>query len=311
MTINILFAGHVSRWPDYREPLETALRAAGLEFDLRPEFADPAQVDYIIVAPNGPISDFSPYRRARAVLSLWAGVEGLIDNPTLNQPLTRMVDAGLTEGMVEWVTGHVLRHHLGMDAQICATEPRWHPVAPPLARDRPIGVLGLGALGCAVAQSLSRLNFPVNGWSRRDKSIAGIATRHGDTGLRETLAQSQILVLLLPLTPQTENLMNAERLSLLPRGAILVNPARGQIIDDEALLAALDRGDLAHATLDVFRQEPLPPSHPFWSHPQVTVTPHIASETRPRSASEAIAENIRRCEDGKPLLHLADPNAGY
>lgn len=311
MTINILFAAHAGRWPDYREPLTTSLTQAGLDFDLRLEFADPAQVDYIIVAPNGPISDFGPFTRVRAVLSIWAGVEGLVDNPTLHQPLVRMVDTGLTEGMVEWVTGHVLRHHLGMDAHICATEPRWDPNVPPLARDRPVGILGLGALGQAVAQSLSHLNFPVTGWSRGEKTIEGIVTRHGDAGLADTLRRSQILVLLLPLTPQTTNILNAERLGLLPRGAIVVNPARGQMIDDDALLAALDRGDLGHATLDVFRHEPLAADHPFWTHPKVTVTPHIASETRPRSASEAIAQNIRRSEQGKPLLHVVDRTAGY
>jgi glyoxylate/hydroxypyruvate reductase A len=125
------------------------------------------------------------------------------------------------------------------------------------------------------------------------------------------LERSEILVLLTPHTPETENLLDASRLAMLPRGAVVVNPARGALIDDEALLAALDSGQLSHATLDAFRTEPLPPGHPYWSHSQVTVTPHIASETRPDSATRVIAENVRRGEAGLPFLHLVNREAGY
>ena len=134
---------------------------------------------------------------------------------------------------------------------------------------------------------------------------------HGDAGLRDVLARSDILVLLLPLTSATENVLNAKMLALMPRGAILLNPGRGPLIDDDALLAALGTGQIAQATLDVFRTEPLPADHPYWAHPQVTVTPHIASETRPQTASTVIAQNIRRAESGQPLLHLVDRSAGY
>lgn len=310
MTLKVLFAAAPERWDFYRAALEDAFRHAGLDAILRQEFA-PGEVDYIIYAPNGPISDFSPFTRAKAVLSLWAGVEGIVTNKSLTLPLTRMVDRGLSEGMVEWVTGHVLRYHLGMDRQILRQDGVWDPVIPPLARNRRVAMLGLGELGRACAQALAALNFRVSGWSRTQKRIDGIDCRYGDDGLREVLTSAGIVVLLLPLTAATENLMNADRLALLPKGGFLLNPGRGALIDDEALLAALDDGGLAHATLDVFRTEPLPRDHPFWAHPGITVTPHIASETRAETASEVIAENIRRGEAGEPFLFLVDRGAGY
>jgi glyoxylate/hydroxypyruvate reductase len=129
--------------------------------------------------------------------------------------------------------------------------------------------------------------------------------------LRQALSGAEIVVILLPKTPETENLLNAERLALLPKGAVIVNPGRGAIIDDDALLAALDAGQVGHATLDVFREEPLPPDHPFWAHARVTVTPHIAADTRAPSAARVIAENVRRGEAGEPFLHLVDRARGY
>jgi glyoxylate/hydroxypyruvate reductase A len=310
MTVKVLFAARPEKWDQYRAPLQAALADAGVDADLSTEFA-PDQVDYIVYAPNPAMNDFTPYTRAKAVLSLWAGVEDIVPNRTLTQPLARMVDADLTQGMVEWVTGHVLRHHLGMDAHIVNPDHDWTPVAPPLARDRSVAMLGLGALGQACAQALQGLGFAVEGWSRGAKSLPGLRCHAGTEGLDSLLARAQIVVLLLPLTAETETLLNARTLGLLPKGAVIINPGRGPLIDDTALLAALDSGQVGHATLDVFRQEPLPQDHPFWAHARVTVTPHIASETRPPSASRVIAENIRRGEAGEPLLHLVDRRTGY
>ncbi len=199
-----------------------------------------------------------------------------------------------------WASTHVL----GQDGT-------WREKAPPLARHRRVGMLGLGELGSACARALAALNFDVAGWSRREKVLPGIATHHGADGLDAVLARSDILVLLVPLTADTEGLMSAKRIARLPKGAVIVNPGRGPLIDDDALIAALDAGHLSHATLDVFRVEPLPPSHPFWAHPRVTVTPHIASTTRPETAAGVIAENIRRGEAGEPFLHRVDRGAGY
>lgn len=310
MTVKVLFAGERRQWPDYRAPLAAALTRAGVNADLSPDL-DPPEVDYIVYAPSGPVQDFTPFTRTKAVLNLWAGVEEVAPNPTLTQPLARMVDPGMTEGMVEWVLGHVLRHHLGMDAHITGQDGTWNHKAPPLARSRVVTVLGMGALGSAVAQALAALNFPTRGWSRRARNIPGVASYEGSEGLNLALSGAQVVVTLLPQTPATQNVLNRDTLGLLAPGAFVINPGRGPLVDDDALLAALDSGQVAHATLDVFRVEPLPRDHPFWAHPRVTVTPHIASETRIETAVDVIAENIRRGEAGAPFLNLVDRSTGY
>ena len=301
----ILFAAP-TLWPDYEHSLPMALSEAGITARVVTEAA-PETVDYIIYAPSSPLQDFTPYTRTKAVLSLWAGVERIVGNTTLTQPLCRMVDPALTEGMVEWVVGHTLRHHLGMDRHIVNPGHVWDPTCPPLASERPVAVLGMGALGSASAKALRALNFPVTGWSRTAKP----GCLHGEDGLKQALSTARIVVLLLPKTPETENLMNADRLALMPKGAVILNPGRGALIDDAALLAALDSGHIGHATLDVFRVEPLPSGHPYWTHPCVTVTPHIAADTRIISSARVIAENIRRGEAGEAFLHLVDRACGY
>lgn len=309
--MNILFSAKPDVWDEYEAPLRRALDAAGLTYDLSRDHA-PEVVDYIVFAPNGPVKDFTPYVNTRLVMGLWAGVETVVGNATLTQPLARMVDDGLTRGMVEWVVGHVMRHHLGLDAHIHGQDGVWrNDVYPPLAQDRPVTVLGLGALGSACGQALAALGFPVTGWSRSPKQIDGLTCLSGDVGLQDALAGAQIVVLLLPQTPATENILNADTLAVLAPGAFIVNPGRGPLIDDDALLAALDSGAVAAATLDVFRTEPLPQAHPFWAHPRVTVTPHIASTTRPDTAAQVIAANVARGKRGEPFLHLVDRSAGY
>ena len=310
MPLNILFAARPERWDTYEAPLRTALKAAGIDAHLAQDIPA-AEVDYIVYAPNSEVQDFNPYTRAKAVLNLWAGVENITGNETLRIPLARMVDPGLTRGMVEWVTGHVLRHHLGMDRDITRTDAKWDYRTPPLAQERSVVILGLGELGTACAGALAGLGFRVTGWARTEKNVARVTCLHGPEGLHAALRIAEIAVLLLPDTPSTRNVLNAETLALMPRGAFIINPGRGPLIDDDALIAALDSGHIAHATLDVFRVEPLPPEHPFWAHPGVTVTPHIAAETRAVTASQVIVENIRRGEAGEPFLHLVDRDAGY
>ncbi len=308
--ITVLYSGLAADWKDYHNYISKALVKKGIKANIVQE-CPPDQVDYIVFNPNGPVQDFSVFPNLKAALGLWAGVEKIVDNTSLTAPLCRMVDAGLIEGMREWVAGHSLRYHLGMDQQILHQDGVWRKTVPPLARQRCIGILGIGELGRACGQSLVRLGFNVAGWSKSQKQIDGISCFSGNEGLNKILSMSEILVLLLPQTDETRHIINAKTLAKLPRGAFILNPGRGPLIDDDALLDALDSGQISHATLDVFDVEPLPADHPFWAHPKVTVTPHIASETRAITAADVIADNIERGETGQPFLFQVDRAAQY
>ena len=310
MKVNILFSANEDNWNRYKTPLEEALDATSLNYNLGTGFV-PSEVNYIIYAPSSSLQDFSPYTNLKAVLNLWAGVEGVTNNKTLKAPLARMVDVGLTSGMVEWVTGHTLRHHLGIDKHIHGQDGLWRSDVPPLAKDRVVTILGLGTLGTACGITLKKLGFNVRGWSRTNKKVDGISCFFGDDQIDSSLMEADIVILLLPDTQLTKNILNQHTLYLLKKGAFVLNPGRGPLIDDDALLEALDSGQIEHATLDVFRIEPLPKSHRYWSHKKVTVVPHKASDTRPRTSAQVIAMNIKRAENGLELLHLVDRDIGY
>jgi len=204
--LTILFSARPDRWNQYEDPLNGALDHARIgPFRVVTE-APRAEVDYIVYAPNGGLTDFSVFPNLKAVLSLWAGVETIVGNTTITVPLARMVDSGLRAGMREWVVGHVLRHHLGMDADIMGTPGVWAPRVPPLARDRSIAILGLGELGTACAEALSALGFRVSGWSRSPRTLPGVTCHSGADGLATCLQQAQIVVLLLPDTQATQNI---------------------------------------------------------------------------------------------------------
>lgn len=311
MTLTVLFAPPPDQLAAYRAALMAGFAAEGVDAQIVTEAADPARVDYIIYAPDSALRDFTAFTGCKAVLNLWAGVEAIVDNPTLTQPLCRMVDPALTQGMVDYVCGHVLRYHLGLDAHIHARPGDWHRQVPPLASERQVVILGLGALGRACAGALAGLGFDVHGWSRHPRTLPGVTCHSGTEGLAACLAQAQILVTLLPLTAETEGLINARTLAQMPRGAMLINPGRGALIEDDALLAALDSGQIGAATLDVFRIEPLPADHPFWAHEGITVTPHIAAATRAPTAARVVARNIALAEAGKPLLYQVNRTLGY
>ena len=311
----VLLAVKADILPDWRAALLAAAAAQGVAMRLvdDPAAVDPASVDYMVFAQSGPVQDFTPYTGLKAILNIWAGVEKVLAIPTLPRdvPLCRMVEPGLTLGMVDYVVGHVTRYHIDVDADLRGLDGGWTKPFPPLARDRCVAVLGLGEIGAEVARALAALRFDTLGWSRSPKAVEGVRCLAGPEGLETVLAHAEILVLLLPATPATENLLDDATLARARPGLRIVNGGRGELIDDDALLRALDAGRVAHATLDVFREEPLPRDHPYRHHPRVTVTPHIASATRPETAAPEIVAQLARAARGAPLLHVVDRAAGY
>ena len=247
------------------------------------------------------------------VLSLNAGIEHLLassEGPD-GVPIVRMVDPGLVDGMVEWVAAHVLAWHRNLfvyhDQQRAGA---WTPHAELMARERIATVLGAGALGGPVAAMLATLGFRVRTWSRSGRITPGIEG-FGSSRLDEAATGANILVNLLPATAETANLIDAALLGRLAPGALLVNAGRGAAVVDADVLAGLDSGQLASAVLDVFRTEPLPADHPFWSHPKVFVSPHVAAPTHARTAVAVMAESIRRHERGEMVPHIVDRTLGY
>ena len=311
MTVTLLFKSDNDR-PEAWVP---ALRQAMPELDIRvwPEVGNPEDITYALLwqPPDGVLGRC---RNLKAILSLGAGVDHLMGDPELpdHLPIVRMVDPSLTDGMSEYVLFHTLRYHRDVPYyEACQRERKWHMLTPVMPQERRVGILGLGVLGADAARKLAALSFDVAGWSRSPKQVEDVASFHGTDGLAAFLARSEILVCLLPLTPDTAGILNAELFAGLPEGACLINPARGGHLVDDDLLAALDSGRIAGATLDVFHTEPLPTDHPFWDHPKVTITPHVASVTNPKTAAEQVAANIRRAEAGEPLPNLVDRTAGY
>jgi glyoxylate/hydroxypyruvate reductase A len=247
--------------------------------------------------------------------SLHNGVDHLLTDATfpVHVPLTRPVaDAGGDPLMNEFILTQVLRHHRDMPAYAQAQQrQQWLRLELLPVAKRRVGFLGLGSMGLAAALYMQRVGFDVAGWARRPRAQSDVPVFHGDDGLAALLARSDILVNLLPLTPATENLLDAKRLAQLPRGAALVNVGRGQHVVDADLLAALDSGQLAAATLDVFRTEPLPPTDPLWRHPAVTVTPHASRRVPVDDVVAQFVDNIARLQQGLAPQHTVNRTAGY
>lgn len=296
------------------EPWARAFERLAPDLDLRGHAApgDAAEVDYIL-AWNVPAGGFDAYPNLKVVFSLGAGVDALVGRPDLaDTPIVRMVDEGLVQGMIEYVVMAVLCHH--RDAAFYAREQArkaWSPRRPPLAQDRVVGVLGLGELGGACAQALAGLGFRVRGWARTPRDMAGVEVFSGPEGLAAMLPGCEILVCLLPLTPETTGLLDAALFARLPRGACVINVGRGGHLVERDLLAALESGHIAGATLDVFEREPLPADHPLWTHPAVVITPHASAFTHPETAAAKVVENIRRTQASGTPTHLVDRRRGY
>lgn len=267
----------------------------------------------IAIVANPDPKDLAQLPNLIWVHSVWAGVERMVRE--LGSPkysIVRLVDKELTNTMVEAVMAWTLFLHRDMPAYaLQQAQALWQPLPSVPARARTVAVLGLGELGANSAKRLSEFGFSVLGWSRTEKSIDGVTTYFGEDGLEAILKKSDIVVCLLPLTSTTEGLLNFDTLALLKPGAQLINFARGPIVDEEALQYNLNTGHLKHAVLDVFAIEPLPRSHPFWTHPRVTVLPHIAATTSPFSASRIVAQNIRNYRHLNILPDTVDLQAGY
>jgi len=283
-----------------------------LDFATWPDWGDPDKVDFIIVGGRLP-GDLSIFRNARAIQSTWAGVNHLLRGKfPAGVPIARMVDQGLSANMVEYMVYWALDAlRQGRELRAAQRDVKWLDLPLQWARNFPIGILGLGTLGAATAEKLVDLGFPVRGWSRSTKSLPGVETFHGDEQLGDFLAPVKLLLCLLPLTAETEGILDAKLFAHLPDGAALVNGARGGHLNEADLIAALDSGKLAYAVLDVFREEPLPPDHIFWRRKDIVITPHVASITRAGTGAGDILENYRRALAGKPLLNPVDPARGY
>ncbi|MEN9420033.1 MAG: hypothetical protein RI988_3654 [Pseudomonadota bacterium] len=307
-----------------REAWHEALRAAcgGVAWHVAAEPG--ASIDVAVVA-NPPPGALQGLRGLRLIQSLWAGVDRLLDDPTLppDVPIARMVDPMMTRAMAETVVWATLAVHRGFFTYARQqAEARWLQHAQRRAEEVPVLVLGMGEMGGTAARALAALGYPVNGWSSGavsgagvppDPSAAqdGVRRLHGWPALWPALAQAQVVVNLLPLTARTRGLIDARFLATMPRGAALLNLARGAHVVEADLLRALDDGHLGHAVLDVFPAEPLAPEHRYWRHARVTVLPHVAALTDRRSAAGVVADNLLRAARGEPARHLVHRGRGY
>ncbi|WP_110654646.1 2-hydroxyacid dehydrogenase [Salinicola halimionae] len=279
-------------------------------------FHDPGDVEAVTYAVvwKPKTGAFLPFPNLKAIVSLGAGIDHVLADTKLPRqiPIIRTVGTDLTQRMREYVALHVLRHHRDMPT-ISANqrERRWKQLVVPPATNRTVGVMGLGNLGSAAASTLSALGFETLGWSRTKRDIEGITTFTGEAGFSAFVGRCEILVCLLPLTDATTGILDGRLFTRLPRGASVINAGRGQHLVEDDLLAALDSGQLSHATLDVFHVEPLPSEHPFWTHPHITVTPHIASLIDAPTGSRIVAANLERFEREGSVPDLADAERGY
>ena len=293
-------------------PWLEGLRSALPDAEVRAWQTGDAPADYAIVW-QPPQVFFDEQPQIKAAFNLGAGVDALLRlNIAPSTKLVRLDDAGMAVQIAEYVCHALIRSYRGFGVYAQqASHSNWRVNTSPERDAFPVGIMGLGVLGERVARMVGALEFPVNGWSRSPKQIDGVRCYSGQEQLGEFLAASKVLVCVLPLTPQTQGILNRTTLSQLQSGAYLINVGRGAHLVEEDLLALLDSSQMAGATLDVFRTEPLPPGHPFWKHPQVEVTPHIAALTQRKRTIRQIVDKLHQLERGEAVAGLVDASAGY
>lgn len=293
------------RWVDH---LQQALPGAAVDV----WESGMAAADFAVVWQPSPVL-FEQQTTLKGVFNAGAGVDAFRQiKLSGNIPVFRLEDAGMAEQMSDYVCQAVLHHFREMDSYaLLAAQQCWQSLVPRSKDDFPVGILGFGIMGKAVAHSLSNLGFRVNAWARTTQTQQGVTCYAGDQQLGDFLAASRIVVCLLPLTPATRGILCAKNFSHMPHGSYIINVGRGGHLQEDDLLVALDNGKIAGATLDVFQQEPLPADHPFWQHPKIVVTPHIAAATLIENSVRQIADKIAALQAGRPVSGQLDPFRGY
>lgn len=287
-------------------------KGADVKVEVWPEVEKPEEV-LMAVTWKHPLESLYAYPHLKLISSMGAGVDHILKDPNLpmHWRVVRIVDEQLARSMSNYLLATTLSYHKQLYHYYnIQQEHRWGYSENPEIELRP-GIMGLGELGSDIAQKLQELGFEVSGYSRTPKELSGVTTYAGEEELDSFLAQVNLLICLLPLTDETRNLLNYEFFKRCSKGTFLINVARGEHLVEEDLIKALDEGLLAGVTLDVFRQEPLPKEHPFWKHPKVFITPHIASVTNPDAAIPQVAENYVRMLRNKPLLNQINRMSGY
>lgn len=313
--MEILFFGYGDNAPNWVSHLAKLLPAARLRI-WQP--GDDTRADYAIVR-NPPVELLHPRDGLKAIFNIGAGVDallGTIATAPLRMPddikLVKLDDAGMAPQMTEYVVHAVLSHARRIDDYARQQSDRcWHPLVARNRRDFAVGIMGLGMLGAHAAKALTNLGFTVRGWSHTRKQIDGVVSYAGPNEIDEFAAGSNVLVNLLPLTPDTEGILDRKLFSKLPQDAYVVNVGRGAHLVEEDLLDAIHNGHLAGAMLDVFRQEPLPADHPFWSEARISITPHISAETVKEDSLLQIVEKIQMLEERRPISGVIDRSRGY
>lgn len=296
-------------------PWVKALQKHRPDLDVRvyPDQKEYNEVTFAL-AWNHTLGAFRAFPNLKCIASMGAGADHVLKDPELPEGVvvTRIVDENLTQDMATFTLALVLNYIRGLSGYKAKQEGQvWRPASYKRANDVSVGVMGLGVLGTQVANTLRQNGFKVNGWATTQKPLEGVKTYAGEAELNDFLAQSEVLICLLPLTRETANILNKDTFAALPKGAFVINVARGEHLVEEDLLYMLDNGHLSGASLDVFRKEPLPATHPFWSHPRINITPHIASMTDPDAVVPQILENYDRLAQGEDLLHVVSQQKGY